>query len=83
MIRVAVLEGRAFHWEPLFAGRVEYSTLAVVDSSFVRSFFACFMRVLVVLEEARAPTDMFGKSKGKLDAGCPIPRNPGQIASFR
>ena len=36
----------------------------MVDSSFVRSFLACFMRVLVVLEEARAPPDMFGKSKG-------------------
>ena len=68
IIRDAVCSRGAalFTGEPFFAGRVEYSTPAVVDPSFVCSFLACFMRVLVVLEEARAaPPDMFGKSKEK------------------
>ncbi len=64
-IRDAVLVGRAFHWGALARRPSGLSTPAVVDSSFVRSFLACFMRVLVVLEEARAPPDMFGKSKTK------------------
>ena len=43
------------------ADLVVYSSPAMVDSSFVRSFLACFMRVLMVLEEARAPPYIFAK----------------------